>query len=73
MTWTNTPRKIWALGLPGLAFMAPGDVWDSSDPRLDSERAVEQYMQALNDVVIDPTPPPFEISRIAQAAEQRLA
>jgi UDP-MurNAc hydroxylase len=69
--WTNTPRKIWALSLPGLAFMAPGDVWDSSDPRLGSERAVERYMQALNDVVIDPTPPPVEIWRIAQAAEQR--
>lgn len=69
--WANTPKKIWELGLPGVAFMYPGDVWDSAEPRFASERAVARYTDDLNEIVIDPTPSPVEVARIQDAAQER--
>src|SRR5262249_17030770 len=70
--WMNrfmiTPAQIAALNLPGVNFMYPGDAWDSSVRKFNSEEAVSRYMKDLETLQIDPTPPPVEAEKICQAA-----
>jgi len=65
---------IMELGLPGVGFMYPGDVWDASSPafRQDAvEAAVSRYMEALGHVTIAPTPAVVQAAQVQQAAAHR--
>src|SRR5215468_4010854 len=75
-SWMNrfiiTPAQVMAMRLPGVNFMYPGDVWDSSERRFRSEDAVARYMKDLKNLQVDPCPPPVEGQTIQQAAVKLL-
>lgn len=71
--WINTPERIQRLGLPGIAFMYPGDSWESGGPPPDSDRAVRRYMDDLRELHIDPTPESVPEEKLAKAIEKALA
>ena len=52
--------------------MYPGDVWDSEVRKFRSEEAVERYMKDLENLEIDPTPPPVEGGVIRKAVVNLL-
>ena len=67
-----TPAQVQAMKLPGVNFMYPGDVWDSAARKFRSEEAVERYMKDLENLQIDPTPPPVPAETIRQAVVNLL-
>jgi hypothetical protein len=75
-SWMNkfmiTPAQVMAMNLPGVNFMYPGDVWDSSVRAFRSEEAVARYMKDLENLQIDPTPPSVDGEVIRQAAVKLL-
>ena len=75
-SWMNrfmiTPARVAAMNLPGVNFMYPGDVWDSSVRKFRSEEAVARYMKDLEHLQIDPTPPSVEGEKIREAAVKLL-
>ncbi|HUN61669.1 MAG TPA: MBL fold metallo-hydrolase [Candidatus Sulfotelmatobacter sp.] len=75
-SWMNnfmiSPAKVAAMNLPGVNFMYPGDVWDSSVRTFRSEQAVARYMKDIENLSIDPTPAPVEAEVIRKAAENLL-
>jgi hypothetical protein len=74
--WMNrfmiTPAQVAAMNIPGVNFMYPGDVWDSSVRKFQSEEAVARYMKDLENLQIDPTPPPVDGEKIREAAVKLL-
>lgn len=70
-SWMNrfmiTPACVAALDLPGVHFMYPGDEWDSSTRTFRSADAVSRYMHDLENVAIDPMPPPARDEEIRHA------
>lgn len=75
-SWMNrfmiTPARVAAMNLPGVNFMYPGDVWDSTVRKFRSEEAVARYMKDLEHLQIDPTPPSVEGEKIRDAAVKLL-
>jgi len=75
-SWMNrfmiTPAQIMALKLPGVNFLYPGDVWDSSERKFRAEEAVARYMKDLEKLEIDPTPPGVDEETIRQAVVKLL-
>lgn len=75
-SWMNrfmiTPAQVQAMNLPGVNFMYPGDVWDSAVRKFRSEEAVERYMKDLENLQIDPTPPPVHAETIRSAVDSLL-
>ena len=74
--WMNkfmiTPARVMAMGLPNVNFLYPGDVWDSTERTFQTERAVAKYMKDIENLPIDPTPPPVETEKVRQAIEHLL-
>jgi UDP-MurNAc hydroxylase len=75
-SWMNnfmiTPAQVAAMNLPGVNFMYPGDVWDSSVRRFSSPQAVARYMKDLEHLQIDPTPPSVDGELVREAAIKLL-
>jgi UDP-MurNAc hydroxylase len=74
--WLNrfmiTPARVMELNLPGLNFMYPNDVWDSQGRKFSTATAVARYMKDLQNLQIDPTPPPVEDELIRQKVVELL-
>jgi UDP-MurNAc hydroxylase len=70
--WANTPDTIAALGLPGINFMYPGDLWDADAPAFDTASALDHYRADYAHTTIDPTPPSKDIADVEAAVAQRL-
>lgn len=75
-SWLNrfmvTPAQVMAMNLPGVNFMYPGDVWDSSARKFQTAAAVSRYMAALENLQIDPTPPPVDQETVREAVVKLL-
>jgi UDP-MurNAc hydroxylase len=75
-SWMNdfmiTPARVMAMNLPGVNFMYPGDVWDSTECKFNTEEAVARYTADLEKLEIDPTPPSVDAETIRQAALKLL-
>ncbi len=72
-SWANTPEKVLALGIPGLNFMYPGDLWDSTVGTFESQRAVERYNRDRANIKIDPTPATKSLGDVEKAAAKFLS
>jgi UDP-MurNAc hydroxylase len=76
-SWMNkfmiTPARVMAMNLPGVNFMYPGDVWDSSVRQFRTQEAVAKYMKDIENLPIDPTPPSVEDTKIQEGAIKLLA
>lgn len=75
--WMNkfmiSPARVMAMGLPNVNFLYPGDVWDSKMRTFDTANAVARYMNDIESLPIDPTPPPVESEKVRDAVEYLLA
>jgi len=75
-SWLNsfmiTPARVMEMNLPGVNFMYPGDVWDSSERKFCTEAAVARYMKDIENLQIDPTPPAVDQETIRQAVLKLL-
>jgi UDP-MurNAc hydroxylase len=74
--WLNrfmiTPARVMELNLPGVNFLYPGDVWDSSERKFQTATAVARYMKDIETLQVDPTPAPVDQQTIHEAAEKLL-
>jgi UDP-MurNAc hydroxylase len=74
--WLNrfmiTPDRVMELNLPGVNFLYPGDVWDSSERKFQTATAVARYMKDIETLQVDPTPAPVDQQTIHEAAEKLL-
>jgi UDP-MurNAc hydroxylase len=70
-SWLNrfmiTPAQVAAMNLPGVNFMYPGDAWDSTDRKFSTETAIARYTKDIENLQIDPTPPPVDDETIRSA------
>ena len=70
-SWLNhfmiTPKRVMEMNLPGVNFMYPGDVWDSSERKFHTDAAVARYMKDIENLRIDPTPAPVDQETVRQA------
>jgi hypothetical protein len=75
-SWLNrfmvTPGRAMEMNLPGVNFMYPGDVWDSTERKFHTDAAVARYMKDIENLQIDPTPPPVDEETIRQAVVKLL-
>ena len=74
--WINTPETIRALGLKEVNFMYPGDTIDASNlsnPGFQSGNAIQKYMQDLEQMVIDPSPPAKTWEEITEAVSKNVS
>jgi hypothetical protein len=75
-SWMNrfmiTPARVATMNLPGVNFMYPGDVWDSSIRQFQSDRAVARYMKDIESLRYDPMPPSVDGNTIREAAANLL-
>ncbi|MFL6305689.1 MAG: MBL fold metallo-hydrolase [Candidatus Sulfotelmatobacter sp.] len=76
-SWMNefaiTPKQIASLGLPGISFMYPGDVWDSDLRASHSVEAIERYARDMaRPKTIDPTPQPVSNATLQQTVDRTL-
>jgi UDP-MurNAc hydroxylase len=70
-SWMNqfviTPRRVAALGLPGVNFMYPGDEWDSRVRAFRSEEAVTKFEKDMQVLKIDPIPESVDQEKVQEA------
>jgi hypothetical protein len=75
-SWMNSfmisPARVVAMNLPGVNFMYPGDVWESSERKFRTEEAVSRYMKDIENLPIDPTPPSVDDESVRQAVIKLL-
>jgi len=75
--WMNkfmiSPARVMAMGLPNVNFLYPGDLWDSKTRTFDTTNAVARYMKDIENLPIDPTPPPVKTEKVREAVEYLLA
>jgi UDP-MurNAc hydroxylase len=74
--WLNrfmiTPARVMELNLPGVNFLYPGDVWDSSARTFQTDAAIARYTKDIENLQIDPTPAPIDQMTIQKAADHLL-
>jgi hypothetical protein len=61
-----------AMNLPGVNFLYPGDVWDSSIRKFRTDEAVAKYMKDIENLPIDPAPPSVDEAKIHEGAVKLL-
>jgi hypothetical protein len=74
--WMNdfmiTPHDVLAMGLPGVNFMYPGDIWDSSTRTFTTLEAIKKYDRDRSRMVIDAVPSPVSMDKVLAAGHRML-